>query len=155
MTTTDPWATTDHDPADHDIHAVSEAEPAELIFAARDQFLAKLGDSLTALTQARWHLAQLRGNELYDIDFADSDDGADSTDCSTTPAASSTGPPVSPCASSTTLAAGPSPNRQLLTKENVMTRTRSLKRTNVRTPARRTQCRPFTFRRTAITKHAS
>ena len=77
MTTTDPWATTDHDPADHDIHAVSEAEPAELIFAARDQFLAKLGDSLTALTQARWHLAQLRGNELYDIDFADSDDGAD------------------------------------------------------------------------------
>ena len=59
------------------LRAAADAERDQDIEANREQLLAKLGATQTALAQTRWHLAQLRGNELYDTDFAEGPDGQD------------------------------------------------------------------------------
>ena len=59
------------------LRAADDAERDQDIEANREQLLAKLGATQTALAQTRWHLAQLRGNELYDTDFAEGPDGQD------------------------------------------------------------------------------
>jgi hypothetical protein len=69
--------TTDEELTDQELRAAADAERDADIDANREQLLAKLGATQTALAQARWHLAELCGNELYDIDFAEDPDGRD------------------------------------------------------------------------------
>ena len=87
---------TDHDLTQQQLRAAADAERDQDIEANREQLLAKLGATQTALAQTRWHLAQLRGNELYDTDFAEGPTVKTSTSSSTTPADSSRAPPESP-----------------------------------------------------------
>jgi len=67
---------TDDDLTQQKLRAADAARDQD-IEANREQLLAKLGATQTALAQTRWHLAQLRGNELYDTDFAEGPDGQD------------------------------------------------------------------------------
>ena len=68
---------TDHDLTQQQLRAAADAERDQDIDTNREPLLAKLGATQTALAQTRWHLAQLRGNELYDTDFAEGPDGQD------------------------------------------------------------------------------
>ena len=68
---------TDHDLTQQELRAAADAERDQDIDTNREQLLAKLGATQTALAQTRWHLAQLRGDELYDTDFAEGPDGQD------------------------------------------------------------------------------
>ena len=68
---------TGDDLTQQELRAAADAERDQDIEANREQLLAKLGATQTALAQTRWHLAQLRGNELYDTDFAEGPDGQD------------------------------------------------------------------------------
>ena len=62
---------------DHDIRAALGAEHDQDIIAVREALFAKLGQTLTALAQAHAHLKDLRGDQVYDVEFAEGSDGAD------------------------------------------------------------------------------
>ena len=87
---------TDDDLTQQELSAAADAEHDQDIEANREQLLAKLGATHTALAQTRWHLAQLRGNDSTTPISPKAPTVKTSTSCSTTPADSSRAPPESP-----------------------------------------------------------